>query len=57
MKYTDDMVRQMYEALRDFSNNVSEEEELDHMAAGCDETVCILCQARAALERIDDYND
>jgi hypothetical protein len=57
MKYTDDMVRQMYEALQSFSNNLTEEEELEHAISGHDEEDCILCVARAALNRIDGYND
>jgi hypothetical protein len=37
----------MLEALIAFSANVTEEEELDHMATGCSD--CILCMAREAI--------
>lgn len=44
---------QMYEALKAFSESVSEEDELDHMANGHDEKDCALCMARQLIEEVE----
>lgn len=43
----------MYEALKAFSESVSEEDELDHMANGHDEKDCALCIARHLIEEVE----
>jgi hypothetical protein len=46
----------MLEALKAFIDNVTEEESLDHMAAGCDASVCVLCMAEEAVEEAEKDN-